>query len=261
MYRQTDGVAMGSPIGPVLANIFVGFQEQKLALEDNTDVLLYRRFVDDTFALNTSMEQSEKLLSTLNKLHPALVSTSKTESYHFWTTCSSGALRFTSEFLLKLQFTASQHTPGNTPDGTLSHLVNTKSILWGAWPTGQQEFARPGGWMTSWTASVRSSPTTVTHHTLSTGPSGTHWILAHAPRTQTRTCTSSTWSYHGLVITGQRRLKSSLFKPQSLLTQLATREFVLFPSLLFHLASRVPSLSMINLTLSTTLSAGAEAGI
>ena len=58
---------------------------------------------------------------------------------------------------------------------------------------------------------VRSSPTTGTHHTLSTGPSGTQWILARAPRTQTRTCTSSTWSYHGLVITGQKRLKSSLF--------------------------------------------------
>ena len=74
MYRQTDGVAMGSPwpLGPVLANICAGFHEEQLALEDNTDVLLYRRFVDDTFSLNTSMEQSEKLLSTLNKLHPAL---------------------------------------------------------------------------------------------------------------------------------------------------------------------------------------------
>ena len=47
-----------------------------------------------------------------------------------------------------------------------------------------------------------------------------------------------------------------------LLTKLATRVFALFPlSLLFHLALRMPSLSMINLTLSTTLSAGAVAGI
>ena len=32
MYRQIDEVAMGSPLGPVLANIFVGYHES-LVLE------------------------------------------------------------------------------------------------------------------------------------------------------------------------------------------------------------------------------------
>ena len=57
------------------------------------------------------------------------------------------------------------------------------------------------------------------------------------------------------------KLINIIFKPQRLLTQLAARDCVLFPSLLFHLALRMPSLSMIDLTLSTTLSAGAVAGI
>ena len=30
MYKQTDGVAMGSPLGPALANIFVGYYEEKI---------------------------------------------------------------------------------------------------------------------------------------------------------------------------------------------------------------------------------------
>ena len=133
IYRQTDGVAMGSPLGPVLANIFVGFHEQQLALEDNTDILLYRRFVDDTFALNASMEQSEKLLSTLNKLHPALEFTCEHEQ--------NGKLPFLDSLVIRnpavhqrVSFETTiyrkpTYTPGNTPDGTLSHLVNTKSIL------------------------------------------------------------------------------------------------------------------------------------
>ena len=30
MYKETDGVAMSSPLGPTLANIFIGFYEEKL---------------------------------------------------------------------------------------------------------------------------------------------------------------------------------------------------------------------------------------
>ena len=30
VYKQIDGIAMGSPLGPALANIFAGYYEEKL---------------------------------------------------------------------------------------------------------------------------------------------------------------------------------------------------------------------------------------
>ena len=47
LYEQTDEVAMGSPLGPLLANVFICSIEQ--TLEDNDRLPpLYRRYVDDT---------------------------------------------------------------------------------------------------------------------------------------------------------------------------------------------------------------------
>ena len=50
VYNQVDGVAMSSPLGPVMANIFMCELERK-ALEQYNGTLpsLYRRYVDDTF--------------------------------------------------------------------------------------------------------------------------------------------------------------------------------------------------------------------
>ena len=50
MYKKTDGVAMGSPLGPVLANIFVGYQEERSFIVSNQP-LIYFRYVDDTLAM------------------------------------------------------------------------------------------------------------------------------------------------------------------------------------------------------------------
>ena len=71
MYRQIDGIAMGSPLGPTLANIFVGHCESILA-EKAQWPLLYDRFVDDTFSIFESEENAEKFFEVLNGMHPAL---------------------------------------------------------------------------------------------------------------------------------------------------------------------------------------------
>ena len=52
MFRQVDGVAMGSPLGPILANVFVGYCED--AVDDDQWPLYYDMFVDDTFSIFTS---------------------------------------------------------------------------------------------------------------------------------------------------------------------------------------------------------------
>jgi len=50
MYKQTDGIAMGSPLGPVIANIFVGYHES-LLFDSTTKPYMYERYVDDSFAI------------------------------------------------------------------------------------------------------------------------------------------------------------------------------------------------------------------
>ena len=53
LYKQIDGVAMGSPLGPTLANIFMSHDEQKWLSEcpQSFKPKLKRRYVDDTFLL------------------------------------------------------------------------------------------------------------------------------------------------------------------------------------------------------------------
>ena len=49
IYIQIDGVAMGSPLGPVLANIFMVELESVLVPKLNDHIKKWRPLVDDTF--------------------------------------------------------------------------------------------------------------------------------------------------------------------------------------------------------------------
>ena len=78
MYRKIDGVAMGSPLGPTLANIIVGFYESKL-FDKISKPHIYYRYVDDTFALFQDEVDSETFLTNLNFLRTSLKFTSEKE--------------------------------------------------------------------------------------------------------------------------------------------------------------------------------------
>ena len=80
-YKQIDGVAMGSALGPTLANFFPCFHEQIWL--DNCPVefkpVIYRRFVDDTFLLSGSEKYIKKFRLYLNYQHPNTKFTSEIE--------------------------------------------------------------------------------------------------------------------------------------------------------------------------------------
>ena len=70
MHRQIDGVAMGSPFGPSLANIFVRYYKALIFKRVNKP-LVYYQYVD-IFAVFNDKDECNDFFSHLNSLHPSL---------------------------------------------------------------------------------------------------------------------------------------------------------------------------------------------
>ena len=80
-YNQTDGVAMGSPLAPALANIFMGFHESKWLNEYNLNKpKFYLRYVDDILA---AFDNEQDSLNFLNNRHPNIKFTIEKQNNHF----------------------------------------------------------------------------------------------------------------------------------------------------------------------------------
>ena len=80
IYDQIEGVAMGSPIAPVLANLFMGYHEHNwLSKSDGKKPIVYKRYVDDVFCLFDNEIDAKEFLEYLNKQHPNIKFTSEPE--------------------------------------------------------------------------------------------------------------------------------------------------------------------------------------
>ena len=63
---------MGSPLGPVLANIFMGHLEERWVMNGNMCPLLWFRYVDDTFTMFNNKASANEFLQYLNSRHNSI---------------------------------------------------------------------------------------------------------------------------------------------------------------------------------------------
>ena len=81
LYKQIDGVTMGSPLGPILANAFLCHSEKTCLNEcpSQFQPVVYRRYVDDIFDLFKSKEHVRLFVNYMNSKHKNIKFTFETE--------------------------------------------------------------------------------------------------------------------------------------------------------------------------------------
>lgn len=104
-YMQVDGVAMGSPVSPVVADIFMEDFEERALRTAPVPPSFYKRYVDDTFAILPSSGITA-FLDHLNSIHNNIQFTMELEA-----DCS---LAFLDVLVIR------------NPNGTLGHTVYRK---------------------------------------------------------------------------------------------------------------------------------------
>jgi hypothetical protein len=106
-YDQNDGVAMGSPLAPVIANYYMEHFEQQAISRAPRKPTHWYRYVDDTFVIwPHGEEELRKFLDHLNSIHHNI--------------------KFTMEVEKKLSLPFLYVLVSRRPDGSLGHTVYRK---------------------------------------------------------------------------------------------------------------------------------------
>ena len=81
MYIQIDGIAMGSQLGPILANTFLCHFEKQWLSECPPDTLpkVFKRYVDDIFEMFLCQSHLKEFVNYMNTNHPNIKFTSEFE--------------------------------------------------------------------------------------------------------------------------------------------------------------------------------------
>ncbi|XP_035433679.2 uncharacterized protein LOC118265073 [Spodoptera frugiperda] len=114
-YLQIDGLTMGNPVTPILANLWMEYFEAKVLRQDPNIIKVWKRNVDEIFCIFTGSQQDiERYIMNLNSIHANMKFTYKMETDR------------TLAFLgIELSVRA---------DGTLSHGVYWKSTAAARFP-------------------------------------------------------------------------------------------------------------------------------
>ena len=81
LYKQIEGVAMGSPLGPTLANVFLCYYKKEWLdnCPSHFKPIVYRRYVDDIFVIFSSKEHLHPFVDYMHKQHRCIKFTSETK--------------------------------------------------------------------------------------------------------------------------------------------------------------------------------------
>ena len=111
LYRQLDGVAMGSPLGPLLSDIFMSSLELGILRDAIDSFCFYRRYVDDIFIILDDQADLTPLLDIFN--------------------CAHHSIQFTAELEQDSSFNFLDVKLSKRPDGSLKRSVHRKSTWTG----------------------------------------------------------------------------------------------------------------------------------